>query len=234
MDKEIENIDVNEDISFINEEIKKMEKHIKKNEELYDEVYEIMKKTKNMGVNVTGSGIRFKMNMRDFAELGRTLSTIRSSQISAITSKINAKKYINDFKFKKVEKEGIKNDLSEMSRNIIDALHKKTGKEDMREIFDIEDEVEDADISEAEIEELLSKKVALTKNEQAMILDYKGIEVFYNETEECYDVYTKDGEFLPEYPQERLLDYGDISEDMGDYIITNTGKKIKKKNRGKK
>lgn len=210
-------------------DLEKFDFHIDKNESLYNEIHNILKEYKSNSVKMTNAGLRFRVNLKDFAELGRTLSSIRSAQVTALTSKINARKSLADLKLKEKGNEEMNEGLSEVSRNIINAIHSEASnknKEDNKEL-----EVEEEKLLDEYIEKASkSGKVNLSKNEKAMIEDFKGINVFYDLDENEYVVTNNEGEIIDDYPTERLVEYGTFKSDKGDHILTSTGKKVKKYN----
>lgn len=175
--------------------IDELDVHSKKNEELYEELHEKFKdllKTSNVKINGRG-GSFFN---HDVAEIGSALSRIRANGMDASYKKIQAKKSVADVYMKKQDKS--EENISDIARSILTSI--KIEKESNNSNTDKDTEKLDSIIEKS----INDGNINITKNDNAMIEDKKGITFKYDEKKEEVVPFNNKDEKIENYPEERI------------------------------
>lgn len=211
-------------IEFFLDDLSSFNEQIEKNEELYGEVHKLLSQT-------NGSSY-FSGGVRNVAELGRTLASIRSTGIEAVNKRFQAKRSLADMEHKKkqldIDKESSSN--IETARLMLQTLHEEERArllhEKGRPTPQRGNTVEDADQLEKRVSKALEEgNLNLTRNDKAMKHAFKGVTYAYDVTNEEFVARSKTGEILEDFPRERVpykkviqLEEGAALCDNGDRI----------------
>lgn len=224
---EIEGLDFSGDL-------KAFDDHLSKNEELYEEVHGVFKRMTDKG-----SGVMGMSHTRDIAEVGKTLSSIRGTSLSAVNQRFSARKGVAEMKMKEKQIENGKRDTEdsiEVARSllreiteeristsrarinnngIIEESNKvinKKGKEQLRNRIQ---------------EDMTNGVIKTTANERAMKYDFKGVVkyAYDTKTENVIAIDKTTNQPIDEYPLERIPRMKIIRVE-GDKAIMNNGSVI--------
>jgi hypothetical protein len=206
------------DPSYFEDDLRAFDDHINKNEGLYNELHDVFKRT-------TSGSMAFGAT-RDIAELGRTLSSVRSTGIEAVNKRFNAKRSVIELKQKAAM---LKKDVENGAETAIvkALLHELRHGESYKDIpqpfgsgsTQSENRAPTSDAARAALDsrvqtELDSGSIKLTNNDKAMKYDFQkdvdgqsvgGVEYAYNESISALCAVSRsDGKMIHDYPLERI------------------------------
>jgi len=217
------------DINFFIDDIKLFDKNIDENEKLYEELHNMMNKLSSSSLYSGGK-------IRDIADIGKTLSSIRATNIEAINKKIMAKKTVADIELKKMQLDNDtdNSDFSRLAREMIKTIY--TENVGNTKPFDVAPTYSEANYSEKDIHELDKRvkkeleegNIKLTKNDKAMKYSLTGVNYKYDVNNDRVLVYDKvTGELIEDYPEERIPFKKKLKED-DKYAYFENGFKLEK------
>lgn len=216
---EIEGLDFSSDLRAFDE-------HLQKNEDLYEEVHGVFKRVSGGGSGVMGLG-----HTRDIAEMGKTLSSIRSTGLSAVNQRFAAKKSVVELKMKEKQIENGQANLEDsvgvaramlrqLSEERIDANRKGVP---VPERAPSQNDADRARLRERINHELETGAIKTTANERAMKYDFQGtVDYAYDASKEKI-VAVEKGSTKPiaDYPEERIPRMQVIKVEKGQAITSN-------------
>ena len=220
---EIEGLDFSSDLRAFDD-------HIRKNEELYEEIHGVFKRVSGGGSGVMGLG-----HTRDIAEVGKTLSSIRSAGLSGVNQRFAAKKSVVELKMKEKQIENGQANLEDsvsvaramlrqISEERIDAARKGTP---IQEKQTTQNGADKARLRERIDHELESGSIKTTANERAMKYDFQGkVDYAYDTSREKIVAVEKgSSRTISDYPEERIPRMQVIKVENGQ-AITSSGSNI--------
>ena len=192
----------------------------KLNENLYDDLYAVFKRVSGGGAGVMGFG-----QTRDIAELGRTLSSVRSAGMQLTNQKFAAKKNIVELKIKQatMDRGSDMEENRDLARAIVRELRENEQSHGSRPAPP--PRLTDKAMLHQRIEsEMAGGTIKLTSNESAMKYDYKGVVEYAYDDRQKVIVAVEKGTLTPikGYPAERIPKMKIIKAEKGQ-AITNTG-----------
>jgi len=221
----IEDIDLSEDISAFDD-------HLLKNEMLYDEVHDVFKRTSGGGAGVMGMG-----QTRDLAEMGKTLSSIRSTGIQGVNQRFAAKKSVIELRMKKaaMDKGTDFEENIDVARALLRTIQverveqRRNGGSDQpsNDVSARDDSVGKAKLRERVQSKLDTGVITITPNERAMKYDYQDrvAYAFDNTTSKVVAIVKAASKPIQDYPTERIPKIRIVKKD-GNTATTSTGEEL--------
>jgi len=212
-----------DDIDFT-DDINSFDKQIMDNEKLYEEVHTIFEKIVQ---STTKGGIMGQVHqIKDIAEIGKTLASVRSTSIQGVNQRFTAKKTISELKMKRetIDRNIENGDEISLARSLVKAINEeKQSLRNSSKSSNNEREKLDKVISE----NISKGNIKLTKNDMAMKYDFNGIvDYVYDSERDIFLAKNKQtGEIIQNYPLERIPKMR-VVEQNGSYVITDNGLKI--------
>ncbi len=192
----------------LTEDLDEFTENIKKGEELYNEVHGLFKR-----VSGSNSGVMGMSSTTSLAELSRSMSAIRSSNIDAVNKRFMAKKTIIELKMKQDSmNNGEQNmDQIQLAKSLIQEvissrmnLLPPSTPQNLEYSLSREEELKRLD--DRVNKEIQSGNVKITANENAMKYDFMNVVDFQYDvkSEKIVPVNNKSGTIIPDYPQDRI------------------------------
>lgn len=226
-DKKHENIDVTE-VDFFLSDLGAFDEQIEKNEDLYNQLHGLL--------NVSTGNSAYMGGVRNAAELGRTLASIRSTGIEAVNKRFQAKRSLADMEQKKKQLDIDKDNAStlETARLMLQAIHEEDRARLTQGIISTQKkEFVDTSALDRRVDEALNTGgINLTRNDKAMKHAHRGVTFKYDAEQAEFVAFSKDGQIIDDYPKERIpykkvikAEDGVAVCDNGDKIIIIDGDK---------
>lgn len=193
------------DISFFNEDLDEMDKELQESRELYSEIHSLYQ-------DVTGGDYSPTRNLRDIAELAKTLVSARTATADIVNKRISAKKVIADINYRNsggdVDNE---NDLTiQTARKILELASGNVAKEQTAFKADLRTKEgkknkEEQDLLDKNVNSLIDKGViSLSKNDKLVGTQDHAVTRYDAEHEKFVAVDNRTGKIIPGFPEERL------------------------------
>ncbi len=227
---EIEGLDFSGDL-------KAFDDHLSKNEELYEEVHGVFKRMTDKG-----SGVMGMSHTRDIAEVGKTLSSIRSTSLSAVNQRFAARKGVAELKMKEKQIENGKRDNEDSIQVARSLLREITEERISSSRARIQENGNGSIIPDNQItsnkkgkeqlrnriqEDVSNGVIKPTANEKAMKYDFKGVVKYMYDTkgDKVVAVDKTTNCQIDDYPAERIPRMKVIRVE-GDKAVMNNGSLI--------
>lgn len=198
------------DLNFFLEDLRALDENVNRADDLYNKIYGLYN-------NLTGGEYVPTRNIRDIAELVKSLVSARSNYSDAVQKRINLKKLLNDIEFRKsggIDELG-GDMVTQTARQIVSIVRQqaiednKSGVQqpkltDKRTIAGKKRAME-IDALEARLSKSIeSGEISMSKNDELVGTNEYVVTRFDPQREEFVAVDSRDGSIIKDFPKDRL------------------------------
>lgn len=214
------------DINFFKEDLECLDREVEESEKIYDEIHGLYR-------NLTG-GEYVPRNIRDVAELAKTMVSARTYRAQAVNNRISLKKTIADLNFRNGG--GLNEEDSEIAaataRQIISII--RTDPDAVKPVGS--KKKNDPNKNKPEDEALLEKTInqriksgdiPMSKNDNLVGINEHIVTRYDSEHDRFVGVDRRTGEIVKDLPADRLPDMKSVSKVNKQSAVLNDGNEIK-------
>lgn len=219
-----------EDLNLFHEDLVSLDKELVIANDLYNEVHGLYS-------NLTG-GDYVPRNIRDIAELAKTVVSARQYYLQVAEKRINLKKTISDINFKQNGgDEATTDELANNTARAIVALVKQDLIEEgtiiKKKPTKLIPSKSDIDKLDEIVEDKISKgEIAMSKNDKLVGTNDHAVIRYDKKSDQFVAVDNRTGNIIPDFPEDRLPKIENISKITKDRITMNDSSEIKEFNPG--
>ena len=214
------------DINFFKEDLECLDREVEESEKIYDEIHGLYK-------NLTG-GEYVPRNIRDVAELAKTMVSARTYRAQAVNNRISLKKTIADINFR--NNGGLDGEDSEVAaataRQIINIIrsdpesikHEPPSKKKSTPDNKPEDE---ALLEKTINQRLRSGDISMSKNDKLVGTNEHIVVRYDSEHEKFVGVDDRTGKIIKDLPEDRLPDMKNLSKVNKKSAVLNDGNEVR-------
>lgn len=213
------------DINFFKEDLECLDREVEESEKIYDEIHGLYK-------NLTG-GEYVPRNIRDVAELAKTMVSARSYRAQAVNNRISLKKTIADLNFRNGG--GLDGEDSEVAaataRQIINMIRsdpESVKREPSKKKSTSDNKPEDEALLEKTINQRLkSGDISMSKNDKLVGTNEHIVVRYDSEHEKFVGVDNRTGKIIKDLPEDRLPDMKNLSKVNKKSAVLNDGNEVR-------
>lgn len=211
------------DINFFHEDLVALDDEVEKSDELYGEIHKLYS-------DLTGGEYIPNKNLRDIAELAKSMISTRSYHADVLNKRIALKKLIADVNYRNnggIDEAGSEA-IQATARQIVSMVRQEAigGNDTVKKVPKKVKEQETNKLEETIKQHLENGSIVMGKNDKLVGTNDYVVTRYDKKNEKFVAVDSRDGSIIPDFPEERLPS-GKINKSSSESVTLMNGDEIK-------